>query len=338
MGFFGRQTSGHKTAWAAIGTGMAGALLLVGCASPMGAAYTPENVPDAFDGFDSGYAARDDQGSSEGVSDSNAPISVIPEPPSLPRVGHPSQPDCPTCREPQSGFGGIEDFGNEVGEIARDVPAGPQDSGPHSQTPAIKVVSGNSHGSGAFVRDGRSGQVYLMTANHVIENSRQSPRIWDSRSNQWLSVEVDRSRVTRNYSNGSYRNEAVFLPVSGHVPEGLILPLRTEPLRPGESLTVHGFPGAMGLYQYEVVNARVQNTNVNAGWAGMNVRLNTNGRFAPQGMSGGPVLDSQGRVVGVLSGNTSQNTYYVSDYVAAASYESSGPSQRHVRAASHKIE
>jgi len=91
--------------------------------------------------------------------------------------------------------------------------------------------------------------------------------------------------------------------LAADIPGVTALPLRTgEPVRPGETLTVLGFPGA-GQASGEVLRSSGVVSGMHRGGVGMHPiedYFQTDASL-PRGIGGGPFLDSRGRVVGMAS-------------------------------------
>ncbi len=155
------------------------------------------------------------------------------------------------------------------------------------------ALGGRGHGSG-FIYD-PSG--YILTNHHVVEGATQiTVRLQDGRSFPAQVVDYLRRveyacppRVVRWIDAAVLKIEATGLPT---IPLG-----DSDTLRQGQELLVLGYPGGVGTEEVSVTRGIVG--AVRSGW------FQTDATMLP-GNSGGPVVDRQGRVVGLAAFGTGQ--------------------------------
>ncbi len=150
------------------------------------------------------------------------------------------------------------------------------------------ALGGRGHGSG-FIYD-PSG--YILTNHHVVEGAAQiTVRLQDGRSLPAQVVDYLRRveyacppRVVRWIDAAVLKIEATGLPT---IPLG-----DSDTLRQGQELLVLGYPSGVGTEEVSVTRGIVG--AVRSGW------FQTDATMMP-GNSGGPVVDRQGRVVGLAA-------------------------------------
>ncbi|MDR7464776.1 MAG: S1C family serine protease [Armatimonadota bacterium] len=155
------------------------------------------------------------------------------------------------------------------------------------------ALGGRGHGSG-FIYD-PSG--YILTNHHVVEGAAQiTVRLQDGRSFPAQVVDYLRRveyacppRVVRWIDAAVLKVEAAGLPT---IPFG-----DSDTLRQGQELLVLGYPGGVGTEEVSVTRGIVG--AVRSGW------FQTDATMLP-GNSGGPVVDRQGKVVGLAAFGTGQ--------------------------------
>jgi len=155
------------------------------------------------------------------------------------------------------------------------------------------ALGGRGHGSG-FIYD-PSG--FILTNHHVVEGAAQiTVRLQDGRSFPAQLVDYVRRaeyacppRVVRWVDAAVLKIEATNLPT---IPLG-----DSDTLRQGQELLVLGYPGGVGTEEVSVTRGIVG--AVRSGW------FQTDATMMP-GNSGGPVIDRQGKVVGLVAFGTGQ--------------------------------
>jgi len=160
-----------------------------------------------------------------------------------------------------------------------------------TQNPAIVRVwtrlaggQGSSGGSGSLIAEDDSGRGLVITNRHVVDGGRTFEV-------HWPSGEVSQAKLL-GVGGGSDDLAALFVTV----PEGIDpLELREEEPEDGETLWIAGYGGSKFSFGPGDYNT----------WNETNAAIE--GTPARHGDSGGPIIDEQGRVAGVLWGSNFQD-------------------------------
>ncbi len=242
-----------------------------------------------------------------------APQAVVPKKPALkPTITEESSPK-------QLPFGDARNMTLMV--FYADPPPGPG---------MYPVVHGNARGSGVWI--GKNG--YVATCQHVIANWRGPFKIgfarnayvaeggvtisigapvnvWDAdlvASDPVSDVAILKARVSPGdvqlaplVTGSPVAGEKLITPQTPVLPKGAAL--RTDFPVPGETLLLAGYPIGQKTLILQIgpatgVNFLEQSTNYAA--SGLKIFLSL---VSNPGNSGGPILDAEGRVVGLLEGN-----------------------------------
>ncbi|MCA9030366.1 MAG: trypsin-like peptidase domain-containing protein [Planctomycetaceae bacterium] len=160
----------------------------------------------------------------------------------------------------------------------------------------IRVTSKNGSldiGSGFFVRDDLN-RIRIVTVAHLLRDSGKEPEI---------RVSVPKSHTlfsARIVDQDVKADVAVLEPVDDIDLEKLVTPapLRTRHFQVGEPITVHGFPldAHADLTTPTVIAGKIKSTDRYEGPTNFEI----DGVEAVQGMSGAMVLDSHGKLCGVV--------------------------------------
>ena len=153
------------------------------------------------------------------------------------------------------------------------------------------------NGSGVYLRDEVAGD-WVLTCSHIMERPRLNARVTCQFQNG------QRIAGTIVSLDSVADQAAVKLAVSPRLSGAT---LRTTELGPGESVWLAGFvprAGSNGLVQKLIVNQATMVQRVNDNWLVVSTP-------SIKGMSGGPVFDKTGAVVGNLWGTTSRETTIV---------------------------
>lgn len=133
---------------------------------------------------------------------------------------------------------------------------------------------------------------YILTSRHVVEGTVDiSVKTPDGRS---FPAQVIDCLGQKNYSDGELESitDAAVIKINASGLPTLLLESRSEALRQGQELLVFGYPEGVAADQVSVTRGIV--SAIRTGW------IQTDAAMEP-GYSGGPVVDRQGRVVGLAT-------------------------------------
>jgi len=215
----------------------------------------------------------------------------------------------PACGDAPSPFRLFATAGTEGPAELREIPAlpDPADERARALVTLVEVVVGEGRGSGVLV----SADGLVLTARHVVEEAAPPTDGGDGRGDVVLAVCFDVRRPPRDLFRARVvawdqaADVALLRIVSGvfgqPLPEGyrfpFAVPAEATPLV-GEPLTTVGFPQFDG--DPERTPPTVSRGILSGYTAGRAPQLARTDAFVASGSSGGSVLDTKGRLVGIV--------------------------------------